>query len=54
MFCIIGLECALAVVTSVSGMAGVYTESVKVTRKLQKSIGIVGGCKKYEMETAFL
>ncbi len=43
MFSTIGIDCTLAVVTSVGGMAGVYTESVMVTRKLQKSVGIIGG-----------
>lgn len=43
MFLTIGIDCTLAVVTSVGGMAGVYTESVKVIRKLQTSIGIIGG-----------
>ncbi len=43
MFSIVGVNCVLAIVTSVGGMASVYTESVKVTRKLQKSIGIIGG-----------
>ncbi len=43
MFTTIGVDCMLAVVTSVGGMAGVYTESVKVTKELQKSLGIIGG-----------
>lgn len=42
-FSVIGIEAIFLVVTSVGGMAGVYTESVDVTRKLQKSFGVIGG-----------
>ncbi len=43
MFFFMGVDCMLAVVTSVGGMAGVYTESVRVTKMLEKSFGIIGG-----------
>lgn len=47
MFSIIGIECVFVVVTSVRGMAGVYSESVKVTSKFKKSFGVIcgGGCR---------